>query len=161
MALIKCPECKSKVSDKADSCPTCGFNISSYTPPVKPEKRELTPEEQKKANKGCLIGIVVLLILAAIGSLIPDEDKKSSSSSPNNSGLTLQAMKVVRHQLQDYGNANFIMSSIQTTKVSDKYYVIGEFDSKNAFGAKVRSTFAVEFIKNSGSGYKATHVQIK
>lgn len=27
MALIKCPECKSEVSDKAKSCPKCGCPI--------------------------------------------------------------------------------------------------------------------------------------
>lgn len=30
MALIKCPECKLDVSDKAETCPHCGLNISDY-----------------------------------------------------------------------------------------------------------------------------------
>lgn len=29
MALIKCPECNGKVSDTADRCPHCGFNVQS------------------------------------------------------------------------------------------------------------------------------------
>lgn len=28
MAIIRCPECREKVSDKADSCPHCGAPIS-------------------------------------------------------------------------------------------------------------------------------------
>ena len=28
MALIKCPECGKQVSDKAQTCPNCGFSIS-------------------------------------------------------------------------------------------------------------------------------------
>ena len=166
MALIKCPECKNKVSDKATSCPKCGFNILTYTPPSKPKKRELTPEEEKLANKGCLVAIIILIILAIIGSLTSEEGQKksstSSTSSPDsNFGLQLQAMRVVRQQLKDYSNAKFIMGSLRSTKMGDKYYVIGEFDSKNAFGAKIRSTFAVEFIKNNGSRYEATYVEIK
>ena len=27
MALIKCPECQSEVSDKAKTCPKCGYQI--------------------------------------------------------------------------------------------------------------------------------------
>ena len=30
MALIECPECEGKVSDKAETCPHCGFNIKDY-----------------------------------------------------------------------------------------------------------------------------------
>lgn len=33
MALIRCPECEGKVSDKATSCPHCGFPISSTPTP--------------------------------------------------------------------------------------------------------------------------------
>ena len=31
MALVKCPECgREKVSDSAEACPDCGFNIRKY-----------------------------------------------------------------------------------------------------------------------------------
>ena len=29
MALVKCPECSSQISDKATACPSCGYPISS------------------------------------------------------------------------------------------------------------------------------------
>lgn len=35
MALIQCPECDSKVSDKASACPHCGFPISTSQEPVR------------------------------------------------------------------------------------------------------------------------------
>ena len=42
MALISCPECATKVSDKAGSCPSCGFpltqNAGFVTPPLPPAK---------------------------------------------------------------------------------------------------------------------------
>ncbi len=28
MALIKCPECKKKISDKCENCPQCGYPIN-------------------------------------------------------------------------------------------------------------------------------------
>src|ERR1700722_11232656 len=33
MALLKCPECSNEVSDKATSCPKCGFPLQSLTAP--------------------------------------------------------------------------------------------------------------------------------
>ena len=35
MALINCPECKNKVSDKANACPHCGFPIEEYLNNIK------------------------------------------------------------------------------------------------------------------------------
>lgn len=37
MALIKCPECLQNVSDKAASCPQCGFPLSQKTEPCLPD----------------------------------------------------------------------------------------------------------------------------
>ena len=31
MALIKCPECGKEISDKASSCPSCGYPIYNAT----------------------------------------------------------------------------------------------------------------------------------
>ena len=47
MALIKCPECGHEVSDKASSCPNCGYPLRSAENPVlpdEPEKPELAKE---------------------------------------------------------------------------------------------------------------------
>lgn len=35
MALIKCPECRREVSDKANNCPNCGCPISNYPTTIK------------------------------------------------------------------------------------------------------------------------------
>lgn len=29
MALIKCPECNNQISDQADSCPKCGYELKA------------------------------------------------------------------------------------------------------------------------------------
>lgn len=34
VALIKCPECKRRISDKAESCPGCGFQLQKQTATV-------------------------------------------------------------------------------------------------------------------------------
>jgi len=35
MALIKCPECNTEISDRAEKCIKCGFPMAKYVPPVK------------------------------------------------------------------------------------------------------------------------------
>ena len=58
MALIKCPECDKKVSDKAESCPHCGYELK--------KKIEINNERLKdlkgKWNNKYLIVIVLILI---------------------------------------------------------------------------------------------------
>lgn len=51
MALIKCPECKKEISDKASSCPICGFPLSEYLANAKNEKQRLEKEKQKDAEE--------------------------------------------------------------------------------------------------------------
>lgn len=47
MSLISCPECAHKVSDSAELCPECGFNISKYIIQQNDNKRKL--ESKNKA----------------------------------------------------------------------------------------------------------------
>lgn len=72
MALIKCPECENDVSDKAESCPHCGYKIEQ-----KEEIKEI-PEEIKEVAKeyekklyicyAVVAGLIILLFVCA-GSL--------------------------------------------------------------------------------------------
>mgnify|MGYP000212043689 CR=1 FL=1 len=52
MALIKCKECKEKISSKAKTCPHCGA------------------ENKKRSGLGFVSGLVILIILVWIGSTI-------------------------------------------------------------------------------------------
>jgi hypothetical protein len=76
MALIKCPECDTEVSDKAEKCPKCAYpikpasNISEIKSDSKPEVI-VKPKEGcflQTLNFGCaviaiIIGIIVLVII--------------------------------------------------------------------------------------------------
>lgn len=41
MALISCPQCGSRISDKAASCPYCAFPLKNYFNPVKKRKSRI------------------------------------------------------------------------------------------------------------------------
>lgn len=79
MGLIRCPDCKRGVSDSAGSCPKCGCEFT-------PEKIAEIQQKKKKAQKGCGIGCLSILLLFAFIITIgecssPDTSKTTSSSS--------------------------------------------------------------------------------
>lgn len=70
MALINCPECKIKISNKSTNCVHCGFPIND-----KPFK-EVVPGESKEGcflqtlNCGCILTFIVIGFIIAIIILI-------------------------------------------------------------------------------------------
>lgn len=77
MALIKCPECKKKVSDQCDACPQCGYPIRSALEAIdvaSVDAVDLQQEDTKnkksivassKSKKREIIALVACLLLAA------------------------------------------------------------------------------------------------
>ncbi len=73
MALIKCPECQNEVSDKATSCPHCGFPIHNVEKNDNPEEVKTSqgkpPKIKKAKHKGKMKVVVISLLLILIASL--------------------------------------------------------------------------------------------
>jgi len=69
MAMITCPECRKKISETADNCPNCGYQLT-------PEEIAEIKKKEQKLQKGCGIGclsvVVIFVILYIIGSFLPD-----------------------------------------------------------------------------------------
>ena len=93
MAIIRCAECKAKVSDKASSCPKCG------APVVLPEKKK-----SPIGGCGCLI---ILLFIGGMFVLLSKSDRSTTSSStssketgPLQSVLTEKQRKEVFNKIQ-------------------------------------------------------------
>lgn len=52
MALVKCPECgRERVSDTAEACPDCGYNVRAYYERVKEENEKRLEEEEKQIRR--------------------------------------------------------------------------------------------------------------
>lgn len=60
MALIKCIECKKKISDSVERCPRCGATVSEE---MKSEAKEMM--EKRKKNRKIFIAIILIFVLAA------------------------------------------------------------------------------------------------
>lgn len=67
MALINCPECNHGVSDTADTCPNCGYNLTSLRKnPHVPKISSLSKKKTKGLSKS-LVSIIGSCILIAAG----------------------------------------------------------------------------------------------
>tara|TARA_R110002096_G_scaffold387642_1_gene581849 strand:+ start:114 stop:335 length:222 start_codon:yes stop_codon:yes gene_type:complete len=66
MAIINCPECNNKVSDKAESCPNCAFPINQ-----KPTINKVTESKEgcflQTLNTGCIIIFMIIAFIVIIG----------------------------------------------------------------------------------------------
>lgn len=67
MALIKCPECNKKISDKCGNCPNCGCPIE-----IKEETIEInTADKERKPKKNVrIISITVILVIVVISAIL-------------------------------------------------------------------------------------------
>ena len=77
MALIKCPECKKKVSDQCENCPNCGYPIKANIAKTNTAESEATitseviKSEEKKPEKGKKpINKKVLIAVIALASVV-------------------------------------------------------------------------------------------
>ena len=83
MALIKCPECKVDVSDRALTCPSCGFPLKNEQQAQimrdKPENAGVSPHGRKLLIIGAFI-LVVFALVWKTGMLSPAPDKAAPPS---------------------------------------------------------------------------------
>ena len=68
MALIKCPECSKDVSDKAQSCPNCGYELKKSdnikTESNKISTSSITDKKIKLGNREVPVIVVIFLVIA-------------------------------------------------------------------------------------------------
>lgn len=137
MALVKCPECKTDVSDKADNCPKCGFSLAKA-------------RKEKESASGC-IGLLVILVIGYIGfkacgssdsntsdkpkkELSRDEKIKSQFSAWTGSHKNLE--KIIKSAMNDPDSYKSIEGKY--IDQGDYILIIQEYTGKNAFGGTVR-----------------------
>jgi uncharacterized membrane protein YvbJ len=95
MALIKCPECGTEVSDKAEKCPRCAYPLqtggSRETKNVKVTEVQMTSKKHKKRYVWAALAAVLGVILVFSGL-----NNSSETTSPSFIiGLILIAFAVV------------------------------------------------------------------
>lgn len=114
MAMIKCKECGKKISDKAKSCPHCGY---SYV-----DSEDIINEDSKKnITKICaVIGIIITIII--IGKMIYNSSINNKISDVAGKWSYVKASKSNSGVSHDYLTLNNNM----TCEYSFYYYFEGK-----------------------------------
>ena len=129
MALIKCPECKQKISSEASNCPKCG--------------RPLT-DEDRKPKKGLSViktmGIVFVVVIA-VGLLMGKDDKAKEPTAPAQNATA---------QPQEEPQTFEVMGAVALWKEFEKNEVAAERKYK---GKQVAIEGKIFSIETSFTGY--------
>lgn len=140
MALINCPECENKISDRANNCPNCGFPISIQKKNNKPEIENIVSNSgNKNKSVGCVAALIcvaaVVLFLTLINKCSSDDnlDKINTSTinhtieyeTTNNSGVNnIEHTKVYKN---DWKPAGDNLAKIGKVLVKNNIYGCGEY----------------------------------
>lgn len=82
MALIKCPECGKEISDKASSCPSCGYPINNIK--VETEQDRVNIRGKNTGKNFLIFGSMLFLVSMVFGI------------GTSNAELALRAKKLTR-----------------------------------------------------------------
>ena len=106
---IDCPECKKKISEKAKSCPNCGYPLSEE------EIQNLIKEKkqgEKVASIGC-ISVIVIVLLVLIKPWSSNSSDSHTYQEPKNKSLSEKsvsmAYKLAVLEKQSYVSENDIL----------------------------------------------------
>lgn len=161
MALIKCPECKKKVSQIAEVCPRCGFPIKSYgfIEKSKPKRN------YKKILRTIGIVFVALSILfIAVAFIIEAIDdyiyEKQIEADKDERGRLFQLSRVNPADIYGLSNENNILGE-QIYEILEGYtegedYTISFNEYCTIYTFKIRDEYAYQPTFNSYSSYKAS-----
>lgn len=96
MALITCPECESKISDLAKSCPHCGYPIINRIKEWKIERKEPAKRHDHEKEKSGLSWrnfgwVVLIIVIAEMVALATCDDNNEDASRENYSQIDLNS----------------------------------------------------------------------
>lgn len=83
MALIICPECKNKISDRSRTCPHCGQS--------REDRAEQIAEHNRNLGAGCLVLLVAFVIAGLVGAW--DKDDSASTVGDTSAKATTDKSK--------------------------------------------------------------------
>ena len=85
MALIKCPECNKNISDKAEACPHCGYNLKQKSNRINTEN-VLDNLKGKWDNKYLIILVLLIVGIYFIFFNNSSQNNNGGTYEPNSNG---------------------------------------------------------------------------
>lgn len=138
MALIKCPECNSDISDQAEKCPKCGYELKT---PNEPEKKE-----KKFKGKVDYKYIILGLLIVVVGFYMLNNRQSSSDTGSNTQSPTESTTPTPSSQQQPSSG-----TAPSTTPGTNQGYVIYN-DTNLGVQYEIPSSYGT-FTDNNGLTY--------
>ena len=102
MALIHCPECGKEISDKAESCPKCGYLLRKNEIIDKKEQGVIRRPRMKKAV--IISSVIVLIMVVGVGiSQFAINEKEKDTEAPKLHNVPIELSYLVGDQV-DFNN---------------------------------------------------------
>ena len=142
MALIKCPDCGSDVSDLAPTCPKCGRPLAVQTV----QQSAVAPPTKKKTSplaKGCLV------VLLGVGGLLVLGIMMISSSHPGGNSTS----PVGSAGRQTGGVEGPALELVNSSWHEESGYAIFEGQVKNISSSPLENVEAVVSFYDGGGGF--------
>lgn len=114
MALIKCPECKNNVSDKALVCPKCGYEIKKDSNDNNSNKKSDNKSPKFRGKIDYKYIILGLLIIVVGFHMLNQNNEKNKEQTPSNP----QTEDKQNKQTTPGTNTGYIVYNDQTLKMS-------------------------------------------
>lgn len=132
MALIKCPECNNQISDQADSCPKCGYELKKKA--KEPENKEESKSFIKKGNLKYLIIVLVIAVGAFLFFQQPNNNTGTGTGTGTEQPTTPSTNTGYSVYTDAYLGISFeIPSNYKVTTDKEGYIYVGQnIDSKGA-----------------------------
>lgn len=162
MALIRCSECKAKISDQAAACPQCGAPVQARSN----TSGSASPRKRSPLAIGCL----VLLGLGFIGAIIGGAGNQKGGSSAATNATTNTAGEDAEHKAET-ARTEFAAIAVASLKKSlrdpesfkleraftsmDAKYACIRYRARNGFGGMNRDhvVFTTKGGDQSASGW--------
>lgn len=157
--LINCPECNREVSDKAITCPHCGYvlKVSSTPPPASPAPSLESKAQEKVEPSGTvklvtfgIMVVIALLLWKGCGAMLESGAESGKKCDAENARVA--AEKFVTDKLKSPSSASFSWEPKMSNTSDERWIEVSWVESQNAFGATVRTKFyAVVICKGDGN----------
>ncbi len=152
MALIKCPECNNQISDQADSCPKCGYELKK-----KAKETENKEESKSFIKKGNLKYLIIVLVIIVGAFLFFQQPNNNTGTGTGTEQPTTPSTNTGYSIYNDaYLDISFeVPSNYKVTTDKEGYIYVGKnIDSKGALipyiiiGRYDKYNNGVQFLNN-------------
>lgn len=149
MALLRCPNCENKVSDRARKCPECDTKLKPKKPENSPEKDNKGPgsseDYHRRSSRIGLIAFFILLIVVPFSCMsfvsnLSDEVGKTNSTTQQESSFSDNQTSI---------EDKFTFQNVTMKQTAGLIEVIGEVKNKGGSSYEM-ATFSVTLYKERG-----------